>query len=88
MVVIDLTVRDDVVGATELRLGMLCGISAEKEDPAYHGFRVANRLERLVKMDFYLLGLAEADENWIALVFVVGECSQRTLHTQGVRREA
>ncbi len=39
---------------------MLSGVGTEEEDAAHHGFRVVKRFERLVEMDFYLLGLAEA----------------------------
>ncbi len=53
----NLIVRSVVVGATELRLGAVSGIAFEEEDPVQNGLSVVERVERLVKMDFYSLAL-------------------------------
>jgi len=81
-VVVNLVVRDVVVGAAKLRFVMLSGISAKKEDAAQDGLRALKGFERLVEMDFYPLGLAEADENWLAIYFLVGECGTGTFYPQ------
>lgn len=87
MVVVDLIVRDGVIGTAEFRFGVLGRICTEKEDTAQDGLRIVKRFERLVEMDFYLLGLAEADENRLAILFLIGECSQGTFQPQDVRGE-
>jgi hypothetical protein len=87
MVVVDLVVRNDVIGATELRLGAFSGIFTKEKDTAQNGLRVLKGFERPVGIYFYLLGLAEADENALAIYFLVRECSERTFHPQSVRRE-
>ena len=87
MVVVDLIVGDDVIGAAKLRFGMVSGVCAKEEHAPHDGFRIIKRLEWLLEVDFYSLRLAEADENRLAILFLIGECSERALQPQGVPQE-
>ena len=56
MVVVDLVVRNDVIGATELRLGVFSGIFTKEKDTAQNGLRVLKGFERPVADLFLFVG--------------------------------
>jgi hypothetical protein len=83
----NLIVRSVVVGAAELRFGMLTGIVSEVKDPVQNGLSVVERVERLGEMDFYSLGLVINYVIEPALLIVDVVCGTGPLQAQGVRGE-